>query len=54
MVFEEDDMTIDEIIELAREAASGMLSYDAEGNWRLGEREVERFAALRGRLGEKG
>lgn len=39
-------MTIDEIIKLAREAASGMLSYDAEGNWRLGEREVERFATL--------
>jgi hypothetical protein len=34
------------IIDLAREAASGMLSYDAEGNWRLGEKEVERFADL--------
>ena len=34
------------IIELASKAASGMLSYDAEGEWRLGEKEVERFAAL--------
>lgn len=34
------------IIKLAREAAMGMLSYDAEGNWRLSEQEVERFAAL--------
>ena len=35
-----------DIIKLASEAASGMLSYDAEGNWRLGEKEVERFATL--------
>lgn len=39
-------MTTYNIIELALEAASGMLSYDAEGNWRLGEKEVERFATL--------
>lgn len=39
-------MTGDEIIKLASEAASGMLSYDAEGSWRLGEKEVERFATL--------
>lgn len=35
-----------EIIKLSSEAASGMLSYDAECNWRLGEKEVERFATL--------
>lgn len=39
-------MDTEEIIKLAREAASGMLSYDAEGDWRLGEKEVERFATL--------
>ena len=39
-------MNTEEIIKLAREAASGILSYDAEGNWRLGEKEVERFATL--------
>ena len=39
-------MNTEEIIKLASEAASGMLSYDAEGNWRLGEKEVERFATL--------
>ena len=39
-------MNTEEIIKLAREAASGMLSYDAEGSWRLGEKEVERFATL--------
>lgn len=39
-------MNTEEIIKLAREAASGMLSYDAEGNWHLGEKEVERFATL--------
>ena len=35
-----------DVIKLTSEAASGMLSYDAEGNWRLGEKEVERFAAM--------
>ena len=39
-------MTRDDIIRLAQEAAGGMLSYDGEGNWRLSESEVERFAAL--------
>lgn len=34
------------IIELAREAAMGMLSYDAEGTWHLTEAEVERFTIL--------
>jgi hypothetical protein len=31
---------------MAREASGGMLSYDAEGNWRLNETEVAHFAAL--------
>lgn len=34
------------IKELADEAADGMLSYDAEGEWRLSEREVKKFAEL--------
>ena len=34
------------ILELARQAANGMLSYDAEGDWRLSEKEVEYFAEL--------
>jgi len=35
------------IKELVNQAADGMLSYDAEGEWRLlSEREVERFAEL--------
>jgi hypothetical protein len=39
-------MTREEIIRMAREAANGMLSYDAEGEWRLSAAEVERFADL--------
>ena len=34
------------IKELAEQAADGMLSYDAEGEWRLSEREVKKFAQL--------
>ena len=34
------------ILELAREAADGMLSYDAEGEFRLNEKEVFKFAEL--------
>lgn len=34
------------IRELAREAAGGMLSYDAEGEWRLSEREVGKLTEL--------
>ena len=33
-------------IDMAREAAGGMLSYDAEGQWRLSETEAARFAEL--------
>ena len=39
-------MNREDIIRMAREAANGMLSYDAEGEWRLSASEVERFAAL--------
>lgn len=31
---------------LAWQAANGMLSYDAEGDFRLSEKEVEKFAEL--------
>jgi hypothetical protein len=34
------------IQELAFEAADGMLSYDAEGDWRLSQTEAKKFAAL--------
>ena len=34
------------IRELAREAAGGLLSYDAEGEFRLSEKEAEKFAEL--------
>ena len=34
------------IRELAMQAANGMLSYDAEGDFRLSEKEVEKFAEL--------
>ena len=35
------------IKELVNQAADGMLSYDADGEWRLlSEREVEKFAEL--------
>ena len=34
------------ILELARQAANGMLSYDAEGDWSLSQQEVERFAEI--------
>ena len=34
------------IRELAREAAGGLLSYNAEGEFRLSEKEVEKFAEL--------
>jgi len=34
------------IIELARQAANGMLRFDTEGEWRLNQKEVERFAHL--------
>jgi hypothetical protein len=36
----------DRIKELAREAADGMLSYDAEGEFRLNQQEVFKFAEL--------
>ena len=39
-------MNREDIIRMAREAANGMLSYDAEGEWRLSAAEVERFADL--------
>ena len=39
-------MNREDIIRMAREAANGMLSYDAEGEWRLSASEVERFADL--------
>ncbi len=39
-------MNTENIIRMAREASGGMLSYDAEGNWRLNETEVAHFAAL--------
>ena len=32
--------------DLAFKAANGMLSFDAEGEWRLNQKEVERFAHL--------
>jgi hypothetical protein len=35
-----------QIRELAEQAADGMLSYDAEGEWRLNQKEVEKFARL--------
>ena len=34
------------IEQLARQAANGMLSYDAEGDWQLNGKEVEKFAEL--------
>jgi len=34
------------IRELAQQAADGMLSYDAEGEWRLNQKEAEKFALL--------
>jgi len=34
------------IRELAWQAANGMLSYDAEGDFRLSEKEVEKLAEL--------
>ena len=34
------------IRELVWQAANGMLSYDAEGDFRLSEKEVEKFAEL--------
>ena len=34
------------IRELAWQAANGLLSYDAEGDFRLSEKEVEKFAEL--------
>lgn len=36
----------DLIKQLAEQAANGMLSYDAEGDWRLSRKEVEKFAEL--------
>jgi hypothetical protein len=36
----------EQIEELARQAADGMLSYDAEGEWKLSKREVQKFAEL--------
>ncbi len=34
------------IHELAFKAANGMLSYDGEGEWRLSQKEAEKFAEL--------
>ena len=34
------------IRELAFKASNGMLSYDGEGEWRLSQKEVEKFAEL--------
>jgi hypothetical protein len=34
------------IKELAQQSADGMLSYDAEGEWRLNQKEAEKFAEL--------
>jgi len=34
------------IQQLVYQAANGMLSYDAEGEWRLSEKEVKKFAEL--------
>jgi hypothetical protein len=39
-------MNREDVVRLSREAANGMLSYDAEGEWRLSAAEVERFADL--------
>jgi len=39
-------MMNERIKELAEQAANGMLSYDAEGDWRLNQKEVEKFAEL--------
>jgi len=39
-------MDKESIIRMARESANGMLTYDAEGEWRLSASETERFAAL--------
>lgn len=39
-------MMNERIQELAEQAADGMLSYDAEGDWRLSEKEVQKFAEL--------
>jgi hypothetical protein len=39
-------MNREDVIRMAWEAANGMLSYDAEGEWRLSASEVERFADL--------
>ena len=39
-------MNTERIKQLAEQAADGMLSYDAEGEWRLSEREVKKFAEL--------
>lgn len=36
----------DRIKSLAWKSANGMLSYDAEGDWRLNGKEVERFAEM--------
>jgi hypothetical protein len=33
----------DEIERMARKAAGGMLTFNAEGDWRLSSAEVERF-----------
>ena len=34
------------ILQLVYQAANGMLSYDAEGEWRLSEKKVKNFAEL--------
>lgn len=39
-------MMNERIEKLAWQAANGMLSYNAEGEWRLEEKEVEKFAEL--------
>ena len=36
----------DRILELARQASNGFLSYDAEGEWKLNDKESEKFAEL--------
>ncbi len=43
----------EQVIAWAREASKGMLSYDAEGEWRLSQKEVEVAVALAYEAGRK-